>query len=163
MLPTAGVHAAQTCKPESIPASTSDSQLVDNGDGTITDSKTGLMWKKCLEGLSGNNCESGATGSFTWQSALQQPDIVNNSGGFAGHKDWRLPNINELVSIIEEQCSAPAINLSRFPNTPSSGVRSGSPYTGYSDNAWYVNFAYGFSYFNPRDDGSAVRLVRGGQ
>ncbi|MCP4235257.1 MAG: DUF1566 domain-containing protein, partial [Aestuariibacter sp.] len=34
-----------------IPASTPDSQLQDNGDGTVTDNKTGLMWKQCSEGL----------------------------------------------------------------------------------------------------------------
>ncbi len=162
MFSAAGVHAAQTCKPDSIPASTPDSQFVDNGDGTITDSKTGLMWKKCLEGLSGNNCESGATGSFTWQKTLQQLNIVNNSGGFAGHIDWRLPNINELVSLVEEKCVSPAINLNRFPNTPNSGVWSGSPYADNSDSAWSVYFYDGASSNANRSINYAVRLVRGG-
>ncbi|MCI5158155.1 MAG: DUF1566 domain-containing protein, partial [Candidatus Electrothrix sp. AUS1_2] len=45
----ATVHAA--CE-SNTPASTPNSQLIDNGDGTITDSKTGLMWKQCVEGLS---------------------------------------------------------------------------------------------------------------
>jgi hypothetical protein len=157
------VQAAQTCKPDSIPASTPDSQLVDNGDGTVTDSKTSLTWKKCVEGLSGDDCGSGSAGSFTWQQALQQPNIVNNSSGFAGHTDWRLPNINELVSIVEEQCSNPAINLNRFPNTPSSVVWSGSPYANYSDYAWYVAFFNGVSYGGSRGFNLAVRLVRGGQ
>jgi hypothetical protein len=162
MFSAAGVHAAQTCKPDSIPASTPDSQLVDNGNGTITDSKTSLMWKKCLEGLSGSNCESGSAGSFTWQEALQQPIAVNTSGGFAGHSDWRLSNINELVSIVEEQCYDPAINLSRFPNTPSSYVWSGSPYASSSDSAWNVHFYSGSYSSGSRGSVSAVRLVRGG-
>jgi hypothetical protein len=42
-----------TCKPVSIPASTPVSQLYDNGDQTITDVKTGLIWKKCMKGLCG--------------------------------------------------------------------------------------------------------------
>lgn len=166
ILPAAGVHAAQICKQNSISASTPDSQLVDNGDGTITDSKTGLMWKKCVEGRSGSNCESGTADSFTWQLALQKPNIVNNSGGFAGHADWRLPNITELLSIVEEQCYDPAINLNRFSNTPSSGFWSGSPSADDSDSAWYVSFSYGLSYISSRDGrytSYAVRLVRGGQ
>ena len=163
MISAAIVHAEQICKPESIPASTPDSQLVDNSNGTVTDSATGLMWKKCLEGFSGDNCESGTPDYLTWQKALQQPSAVNNSGGFAGYTDWRLPNINELVSLVEEQCSDPAINLNRFPNTPSSLVWSGSPLADYSGYAWFVFFFNGFSYANDRNNYYAVRLVRGGQ
>ena len=75
---------AQTCKPASIPASTPDSQLVDNGNGTIEDIKTGLIWKKCVEGVTGNVCDSGYPSTFNWQQALEQPGIVNSSG-FAGY------------------------------------------------------------------------------
>ena len=156
----ATAHAA--CN-SNMPASTPDSQLTDNGDGTVTDSATGLMWKKCLEGVSGNTCENGSASSFTWQQALQQPGTVN-AVGFAGHADWRLPNIKELRSIVEEQCYNPAINPNRFPNTPSYGVWSGSPLAAYSDYAWYVYFYFGFSYFAAyRVSYCAVRLVRGGQ
>ncbi|MDO8948353.1 MAG: DUF1566 domain-containing protein [Desulfocapsaceae bacterium] len=153
---------AQTCN-ANMPASTPDSQLTDNGDGTITDSKTGLMWKKCMEGVSGSNCDSGAAGSFTWQTALQRPAIVNTGIGFAGQTDWRLPNIKELRSIVEEKCVDPSINLTRFPNTPSSVVWSGSPYAGHSDYAWVVYFNSGNSYINIRSYNNQVRLVRGGQ
>ncbi|MCW5200383.1 DUF1566 domain-containing protein [Desulfobulbus sp. F4] len=138
--------------------------MTDNGDGTVTDSKTGLMWKKCLEEISGGNCENGsAAGSFTWQQALQQPGTVNASGGFASYTDWRLPNIRELRSLVEEQCYHPAINLNHFPNTPGSDVWSGSPDAADPGYAWYVIFDYGSSYLNRRDDTNAVRLVRGGQ
>ena len=162
MFSAAIVHAEQFCKPESIPASTPDSQLVDNGNGTVTDSATGLMWKKCSEGLSGDNCESGTLDYLTWQGALQQPGAVNNAGGFAGHTDWRLPNINELVSLVEEQCYDPAINLNRFPNTPSRHAWSGSPYADFSASAWSVYFPYGYSSAGRRNNSYAVRLVRGG-
>ncbi len=154
----ATLHAA--CN-NNMPASTPDSQLVDNGDGTVTDSKTGLMWKQCLEGLSGD-C-SGTADTFTWQAALQQPGVVNDAGGFAGHTDWRLPNIKELRSIVEEQCFDPAINATRFPNTPSSYVWSGSPGAGNSDFAWGVLFNFGGSGAYGRGGTYAVRLVRGGQ
>lgn len=160
------VHA--DCKTDSIPASTPDSQLTDNGDGTVTDSKTGLMWKQCLEGLSGSDCATGSASTFTWQEALQQPGVVNATG-FAGHTDWRLPNIRELRSIVEEQCYSPAINKTYFPNTPSdpdtpsSKIWSGSPVANLSDYAWYVLFHYGDSFHGLRDTSYAVRLVRSEQ
>ena len=147
----ATVHATQTCRTDLIPASTSNSQLIDNGNGTITDLKTGLMWKQCLEGVSGSSCGRGVPDTFTWQKALQRPGVINNAGGFAGYTDWRLPNIKELISLIEEQCAFPAINLARFPNTPTSAdtptsyIWSGSPGTAFSDSAWYVNFGNGSS------------------
>ncbi len=146
-----------------MPASTPDSQLTDNGNGTVTDTKTGLVWKKCMEGVSGATCNSGSAGAFTWQTALQQPGVVNDNGGFAEYSDWRLPNIKELRSIVEEKCVDPAINLTKFPNTPSSVVWSGSPYAFYSDFAWYVYFYNGYSSFNYRYYYIQVRLVRGGQ
>ncbi|XOF32560.1 MAG: DUF1566 domain-containing protein [Candidatus Electrothrix sp. YB6] len=163
MFSAATVHAEQVCKTDSIPASTPDSQFTDNGDGTVMDSKTGLMWKKCLEGIEGDNCETGSADTVTWQEALQQPGLVNTGGGFAGHTDWRLPNIRELRSLIEEQCSYPAINLTYFPNTPNSYVWSRSPAAAYSGSAWYVYFGYGYSNVYNRYSYAAVRLVRGGQ
>jgi len=153
---------AQTCNAY-MPASTPDSQLTDNSNGTVTDTKTGLVWKQCVEGLSGATCNSGSAGAFTWQTALRQPGVVNSGGGFAGYSDWRLPNIKELRSIVEEKCHDPAINLTKFPNTPHSVVCSGSPVAVNSDGAWYVNFIDGYSSSMHRNNGCQVRLVRGGQ
>jgi hypothetical protein len=153
---------AQTCN-ANMPASTPDNQLTDNGNGTVTDTKTDLVWKKCTEGLSGANCDSGGAGGFTWKTALQQPGVVNGGGGFAGQTDWRLPNIKELRSIVEAKCVNPTINLTRFPNTPSSFVWSGSPNTDYSCYAWGVDFYGGYSGYDYRDYNFQVRLVRGGQ
>ena len=153
---------AQTCNTASIPPSTPDTQLLDHGDGTISDTKTGLMWKKCAEGLSGENCDTGSVSTFNWQQALEQPGIVNSSG-FAGYTDWRLPNIKELTSIVEEQCYHPAININRFPGTPSSVFWSASADSGYSGYAWVVYFVNGGSGNGHRDVSRLVRLVRGGQ
>ncbi len=156
------VLSAQTCNPATIPASTPDSQLLDNGNGTVEDTKTGLVWKKCVEGVTGNACDSGSPMTLNWQQALERSGIVN-SNGFAGNSDWRLPNIKELRSIVEEQCYSPAINLNRFPNTQSSGFWSGSPNAYGLYYAWFVHFAYGCSYSGDRDASFQVRLVRGGQ
>ncbi len=159
----ATAHAEQTCKPDSIPATTPDNQLLDNGNGTITDTKTGLMWKQCLEGVSGDGCDIGTPDEFTWKQALVQPDMINGGVGFAGNHDWRLPNIKELRSIVEEQCNSPAINLLRFPNTPDSVVWSSSPAFEYSyseNDTWGVYFFIGEVYDYERDSKHHLRLVR---
>lgn len=156
----AGLAQAQTCSPKYIPASTPDSQLQDNGDGTVTDTQTGLMWKQCSEGQSGNDCSSGMAEAFEWQSALQWAQVVNNSGGFAGFTDWRVPNIKELSSLVERQCAEPAINLMRFPNTPTAIYISASAVTGKMYGAWFVNLRYGAAHKLDIGQDSALRLVR---
>lgn len=150
---------AQTCKPASIPATTN---FYDNGDGTTTDLKTGLMWKKCPEGLMGSACETGTVVKLTWQQALQRAQTINSNGGFAGYTDWRLPNIKELKSIVEEQCYDPSANLETFPVTPSFCFWSSTHDS--TDGALVVDFKGG-------DGGGMawkaslfyVRLVRGGE
>jgi Protein of unknown function (DUF1566) len=79
--------------------------------------------------------------------------------------DWLLPDVKELQSIIERQCSDPAINLAVFPNTPVSHFWSASPFNGYSDYAyvWVVYFGNGGAGYGNRDLSQFVRLVRSGQ
>jgi hypothetical protein len=158
--------AVAECQPE-MPASTPNTQLVDNGDSTVTDNATGLMWQQCSQGQDmglGQNC-AGAVSRYNWQSALQLPAHLNVSGGFAGYTDWRLPNVKELLSIVEEACSDPSINTQRFPNTAalnywSSSAKASSSYS------WLVDFDYGDTLDSPRygtdNTGQRVRLVRGG-
>jgi hypothetical protein len=61
----------------------------DNGDGTITDRATGLMWSKADSGRGMN-----------WQEALAWVQAKNREN-FLGHNDWRLPNAKELQSIVD--------------------------------------------------------------
>lgn len=155
------VSNAQTCKPESIPATASIRQLTDNGDGTVTDAKTGLMWKQCSEGLSGAGCAIGSAQTYTWQAALAQAQRVNDSGGFAGKTGWRLPNAKELHSITEKQCYNPAINLVRFPNTdPYVYFWSASPFARDGDYAWNGDFFHGNINTEFKYETLQVRLVR---
>ena len=156
----AGTVQAQICHPESIPASTPDSQLQDNGDGTITDLKTGLIWKQCLEGQSGSDCASGSAEDFTWQQALQRAQTLNSSGGFAGFSDWRVPNIKELHSLVEHQCFIPAINLTRFPNASYHWLWSSSAVAGNASFAWYVYFYDGYTSWNGKSNYGQLLLVR---
>jgi hypothetical protein len=146
-----------------IPPTTPNSQLVDNGNGTITDTATGLIWKKCSEGQTNDeNCTGSAT-LVNWSQALQAAETINSNDGFAEQTDWRLPNIKELQSIVEVACSVPTINSDRFPNTASSGFWSASARVNGSAYAWGVDFYGGNSGDYGRSSSSQVRLVRGGQ
>jgi len=149
---------AQTCK-DSIPATTPDSRFSLHNDGTVTDNKTGLIWKRCLEGQSGNDCSTGSAQSYDWSGALRQAQNQT----FVGYSDWRVPNIKELASIVEQKCVEPAINLTIFPNDASSSVWSASPFPGDSYVAWHISFAYGYDASNNKDDSVFVRLVRSRQ
>lgn len=103
--------AASICR-SNITASAPDTRFIDNGNGTVTDTVTGLMWKQCAEGLSGSDCTDGELAEFSWQEALESAEALI----FAGHDDWRLPNIKELQSLVEQRCYAPAINARVFRN-----------------------------------------------
>ena len=153
---------AQTCL-DTIEAVAPDGRYTDHNDGTVTDKITGLMWRQCSEGRSSTDCSGGSATSHTWQGALQIPANINTQGGFAGYSDWRLPNLKELASLVEERCYSPAINVTLFPNTPSSSYWSASPYASSSAYAWYVHFYYGSDYGGNRTYGLYVRLVRTGQ
>jgi len=163
---------AAACNPNA-PETTPTARFVDNGDGTATDTATGLMWKRCTEGyeyVDGADGPFGADGcsvtgatSFTWQGALNQAASVNSGGGYAGHTDWRVANLKELSSIVEVQCWSPAINAAVFPNTPNSFVWSASPSVIRATYAWYVRFDYGYDSDDLKNNGKYVRLVRAGQ
>ena len=152
-------RAAQSCK-EAIVSTTMDSGFTLNDDGTAIDNTTGLMWMRCSLGQKwdGKTC-TGSPVNYTWKVGLQAGDRYE----FVGYDDWRLPNKNELESIVEERCYSPAINVTVFPETPSVYFWSSSPYAGFSQGAWSVDFGYGAVNASDKDGSIPVRLVRGGQ
>jgi len=153
------VNAAQECN-NLITKTTPTSQFKIHGDGTVTDTETGLMWKKCIEGVLGHDCTTGNATSFQWDKALQIGETLNVSGGYAGHTNWRLPNIKELTSIVEYACWFPAINLSVFPNTTKNDVVwSGSP-SNATNYSWSILFYNGGIVHTYRAENRSVRLVR---
>ena len=90
-----------------------DRYSVDGLEGTVTDTQTGLMWATCSLGQSFNNlnysCAGSATVWATWTEALLGAQAINSGGGYAGHEDWRMPNVKELSSLAERACPAPSI------------------------------------------------------
>lgn len=75
-------------------------RFTDNGDQTITDNLTGLMWEKnAYKGNYDKTTLGVIVGTFTWQVALDTAAYYN-SINYLGYSDWRLPNINELKSLL---------------------------------------------------------------
>lgn len=151
---------AQNCQTEHIAPSAPQSRYQQNKDGTVVDKETGLMWRDCLEGVTGEACGKGEPLALTWADALLYVPKLNSQGGFAGYTDWRLPNIRELSTLAELQCGDPAINLAVFPNAASSDVWSSSPASFFKHYSWYVDFKTGAFTYGERVKAKAVRLVR---
>ena len=139
--------------------STPNEDLTDNGNQTVTHSKTGLMWKQCEEGKSGAGC-AGAILSLDWGQALGAATSANVNK-FAGYDDWRLPNWKELQSIIETGCRFWTVNLTRFPTTDLTDYWS-STTAADRTRAWQVSFGSGLSSAGLKSTLNPVRLVRGG-
>ena len=86
-----------------------DPRFIDNGDGTVTDHLTGLMWMQdadCMGPITGFDSDGTPNdGKVTWQHALDFIDAVNAGTYDCGctgngiYSDWRLSNIKELLSL----------------------------------------------------------------
>ncbi|MCO4784298.1 Lcl C-terminal domain-containing protein [Marinomonas atlantica] len=146
------------CSTSTIEATTPTTRFtIDEEGGVVTDHSTGLMWKRCVEGFSGTDCRTGSAQQSTFEGAIEHIDSLNNSAGFSGFTDWRLPNIKELRSIVEERCTRPSLNEEVFPlknteaaddqNSINNMVVFSSTPTSYYDSGdtfvWTVSFAEG--------------------
>ncbi|MCX5896270.1 MAG: DUF1566 domain-containing protein, partial [Proteobacteria bacterium] len=139
----------------------SNNNFIDKGNGTITDTGTGLMWQKAT-----------APGTYTWEQALTYCENLNLPAG--GYSDWRLPNRNEMQSIVDYSRYNPAIDTTYFPGTVASDYWSSTTYASITSYAWYVSFGYGYvsnglvnydyvRFYGKGYDLVYVRAVRGGQ
>ena len=142
----------------------------DNGNGTITDTRTGLMWEK----LSDDGTIHDQDTTYTWTNAFSTKVAMLNAGSFAGFTDWRVPNVNELQSLVDYGASYPAIDAAFNTNcattctvltcscTQSSAYWSSSTYEDIPSNAWVVYFQDGYVVGYLKDNSGYVRAVRGG-
>ena len=126
----------------------------DNGDGTVSDTSTGLMWQ-----------QAGSSSSMDWEDALAYCEGLN----LGGYSDWRLPTFKELHSLVDYSRYRPAINTTYFPNNASE-YWSSTNYENYTDQVFIMNFMYGYDSFDDkyghydcRCEPHYVRAVRGGQ
>ncbi|MBE0626056.1 MAG: DUF1566 domain-containing protein [Burkholderiales bacterium] len=134
----------------------------DNGDGTVTDPATGLTWMRCSIGQTWNGSACGGTANnYAWDDAMVSPAAEI----FAGHSDWRLPNVRELQTILDRTKFNPAIDTAAFPDTPAAQFWSATPDLDIADTAWYVDFGSGEVHSAPSATGTSallqIRLVRG--
>ena len=176
-VPVAGCDGARTGLPGTgqtisyAPGDDGDLQLggpldyVDNGDGTVTDRKTGLTWEKKTD-LNVNEV-------YTWATAFEYVASLNamNSGqGFAGHNDWRLPNMRELLSILDYSRQKPILHPIFGPTMGRLNFVDFWSSTSWVDeyyqpeyNAWGVDFAKGTVLAFGKASSLRVRAVRGGR
>ena len=130
--------------------------FTDNGDGTITDNTTSLVWEK----LSADGGIHEYTTYYAWADAFATKVTALNAAKFAGHDDWRVPNIVELESLRNFGATDPSV-YSVFDSGCTSGCTTATcscTWSGYywssstalsaTDFAWHVSF---------------VRAVRGGR
>jgi hypothetical protein len=106
---------------------------------TVTDKNTGLEW------------QADATESITWREAMDYAERLGDG--------WRLPTIEELLTLIDYSRSYPATN---FPNHPASWFWSSSVYAYYANSAWIVDFLCSNVGYYDKNYYSHVRCVRRG-
>jgi hypothetical protein len=152
----------QRCDVSLYPLSTPTARFEDNGEGTVTDKQSKLMWMRCAVGQTwaGGTC-SGAATALTWQAGLDAAQAINKRGNFF-FSDWRLPQVPELAGIAERQCTNPRINLAVFPGTPSAAfwTATSRPSTAVETFAFVLGFgADGIKYVS-KEEMHNVRLVR---
>ena len=132
-----------------------------SGEPVVSDSATGLTWKKCTQGLSGSGCANGSALAMSWSDAIS----AANSETFAGFSDWRLPSVQELNSIVETACR-PFLNNAFFPDTSTIAGAihywTGTTFSLNPTGAYRIDFSAGYLGWDLKTELHYVRLLRGG-
>ncbi len=112
-----------------------ENQFIDNEDGTVTDNLTGLQWQKATLDIDND----GSPDELNWQDSLEAVENLN----LAGKNDWRLPNINELRSLVDYSQYNPSIAPMFAETTVSSNYWSSSTGVRSPNGVWIVGFDFG--------------------
>ena len=159
----------------------------DNGDGTITDNRTGLMWEKKDQSGGIHDYSTLYTWGLTSSPYAMNGTMVttflatlNAGSGFAGDTDWRIPNVNELQGIATYEIGSPSVDpafntgcvasctVINCSCTHFSGgffakvYWTSSTYASSPDHAWLIRFDSGQTSQTTKSAGEYVRAVRGG-
>lgn len=125
-----------------------------NADTTVTDNLTGLVWTSDEYAPGPAACTTYYPYDYmpTWQGALDYVSCLN-ANSYLGHNDWRLPNINELESLIDDG----------KPNPTSGYWWSSTTIAGYTSSAWVVLMHEGRLHGPDKSVSCFVRPVRAGR
>ncbi|HYD49867.1 MAG TPA: DUF1566 domain-containing protein [Terriglobales bacterium] len=150
------------------PAADNTPRYQDNGDGTITDTKTKLIWEKLSDDESVHDKDK----KYTWTDCIAKIKALN-AAAFAGQNDWRLPNVDELATLATRGKRPPTDPIFNFNCTPKCSVLmcscsmaghywSSTTYKIDPAIAGAVDFRSGFVDSVLRTNNNFVRAVRGG-
>jgi hypothetical protein len=114
--------------------------------GTVHDTKTNLTWQQVVP-----------TTTYTWADAKTFCAGVGSSLGGAG---WRVPTVNELLTIVDYSRSNPAVDPNYFPATPAGLFLTAVPFNTALTALWLVNFGSGATMFASAAAAFNVRCVR---
>ena len=143
---------AQNCHND-IATSAPAQRYHDDGDGSVTDTLTGLRWARCSLGQrwQAGHCQ-GEPRLLPWAIAT----LVAEDG-------WRLPEVAELSSLTEIACRDPAINATLFPDTQPAPYWTATRFINADGSFWQVHFLDGETLPDRADTPAYVRLVRDAQ
>ncbi len=135
---------------------------VKTDDGGLRDRDHSYTWYNSDSNTNGGNAgtENGGTCVDTVNCDTEKYVVRVNEVGLCGYNDWRMPNKEQLRSIVNYATNNPAIDASYFPNTRSSNYWTASPYAISNGYAWHVNFDQGYGYNYYENHSYHVRLVR---
>ena len=131
----------------------SEGRFVEHGDGTVTDTCTGLMWQKDTADVNGDG-QSTEQDGVRWCDALAYCEDLS----FADYDDWRLPNVRELQSIVDYGRFDRAIDpvFRAF----SVAYWSSTTFADLPDYAWLLHFLVGLVPYDGKRFFFYVRAVR---
>lgn len=140
-----------------LPKSAPDGRFVVLPDGMVKDVTHKLLWMQCSVGQiwNGSSCV-GEVSRLPWASAVKTAATLH----YGNITEWRLPNKNELNTIVESACSQPAINSTIFPQTVNRAYWTSSPYDSEVKYLWVVVFSNGSILPLAGSSTAAIRLVK---
>ncbi len=119
-----------------MPGTAFAERCVDNGDGTVTDNGTGLMWQKAT------------SGPMDWNAASYAASL-----SMGGHSGWGLPSKEELEGLYRSPCK-------ELMDVHRRSYWSSTSYASYTSHAWLVSFSIGYVFNDYKGISHSVRAVR---